>query len=56
MKLLGEKVRLEKIEQKDTPLIIKWRNTGSVRENFIFQETFTEEVHENWMKTKGVLI
>ena len=50
--LYGEKVMLKPIEEADTPLIIKWRNTESVRRNFIFQETFTEEMHKHWLNTK----
>lgn len=50
--LVGEKVILRPITLEDTPLIVKWRNTGSVRKNFIFRETFTEEMHNRWMRTK----
>lgn len=50
--LVGEKVILRPITLEDTPLIVKWRNTDSVRKNFIFRETFTEEMHERWMRTK----
>lgn len=50
--ILGEKVILRPITREDTPLIVKWRNTPSVRENFIFRETFTEEMHNRWLDTK----
>ena len=50
--LFGEKVQLEPIRLSDTELIVKWRNTESVRNKFIFQDTFTKEIHENWMNTK----
>jgi len=36
----------------DTALIVSWRNNSSVRQNFIFQEPFTTQIHETWMKTK----
>lgn len=36
----------------DTDLIVKWRNTDSVRKNFIYQALFTRESHENWIRTK----
>ena len=31
---------------------MRWRNTPSVRDNFIFRQTFTPEMHRNWLKTK----
>ena len=52
LKLTGEKVSLRPIMREDTPLIVKWRNTPSVRENFIFREKFTEELHNRWLDTK----
>ena len=48
----GEKIFLRPIQMEDTPLIVKWRNNKIVRNNFVFQETFTNEMHENWMRTK----
>ncbi|MDO4483872.1 MAG: GNAT family N-acetyltransferase [Clostridia bacterium] len=48
----GSVVTLRPITLEDTDLICRWRNTPFVRNNFIFQETFTHEMHENWMKTK----
>ena len=48
----GEKLLLRPITREDTPLIVKWRNTESVRQNFIFRETFTEEMHNRWLDTK----
>lgn len=50
--IYGEKVMLRPITMEDTPLIVRWRNTESVRKNFIFRERFTEEMHNNWMRTK----
>ena len=37
---------------EDTDLIVNWRNREDVRRNFIYQELFTRESHENWIKTK----
>ena len=37
---------------EDTDLIVKWRNNERVRNNFVFKEVFTKELHENWFKTK----
>lgn len=48
----GEKTYLRPITAEDTPLIVKWRNTPEVRHNFVFQETFTNEMHEHWLETK----
>lgn len=42
-------LRLRPIQEKDTPLIIKWRNADFVRNNFIFRETFTMEMHTKWL-------
>lgn len=50
--LLGEKVVLEPITKEHTSLIVKWRNNPKVRYNFIFQELFTDEMHNNWLETK----
>lgn len=49
--LLESKLQLEPITEKDTGLIIKWWNNVNVKKNFIFQETFTREMHLNWLKT-----
>lgn len=37
---------------EDTDLIVAWRNTDAVRKNFIYQELFTREGHENWIRTQ----
>lgn len=42
---------LRRMSPEDTDLIIKWRNSDSVRKNFIYQEPFTREGHENWTRT-----
>ncbi|MBQ2801079.1 MAG: GNAT family N-acetyltransferase [Lachnospiraceae bacterium] len=52
MKEQKERIVLELIKKSDTPLIVKWRNNEKVRKNFIFQEIFTEEMHNKWMDTK----
>lgn len=48
----GEKILLRPITLDDTPLIVKWRNNPSVMKNFIFRQTFTDQMHINWMNTK----
>ncbi len=37
---------------EDTDLIVNWRNSDAVRKNFIYQELFTRESHENWIRTQ----
>ncbi len=51
-KIIGNKVILRDITYDDTPLIVKWRNNPRVRNNFIYREVFTEEIHNGWMKNK----
>lgn len=44
---------------EDTDLIVSWRNSDAVRRNFIYQELFTRESHEQWIRTKvdtGVVV
>lgn len=40
------------ISLDDTKLIVEWRNREHIRNNFIFRDPFTIEMHENWMRTK----
>ena len=50
--LTGTAVTLRPITDADTDLIVKWRNTPSVVQNFIFRQTFTPEMHRSWLATK----
>lgn len=50
--LEGVAVRLRPITDGDTDLIVKWRNTPSVMQNFIFREPFTPEMHRRWLTNK----
>lgn len=50
--LVGDLIVLRPIQKADTELIVKWRNNPNVQRNFIFRDTFTKEMHENWMDTK----
>lgn len=47
----GTDIVLRLMKEDDTDLIIKWRNTEFVRRNFIYQELFTRQGHENWIRT-----
>lgn len=42
---------LRPMTSEDTDLIVAWRNSDGVRRNFIYQEPFTRESHENWIRT-----
>lgn len=44
-------ISLRLMTKEDTDMIIRWRNSPDVRKNFIYQELFTREGHENWIKT-----
>lgn len=47
----NDSIYLRKMEYSDTDDIIRWRNSDAVREHFIYQELFTRESHENWIRT-----
>lgn len=48
----NEKILLRPITRDDTTNILNWRNNPNVRKNFCFQEDFTVELHENWLKNQ----
>lgn len=45
-------IYLRLMSHEDTDLIVAWRNSDAVRRNFIYQELFTREGHENWIRTQ----
>ena len=45
-------IYLRLMTMEDTDNIVAWRNSDGVRKNFIYQELFTRESHENWIRTK----
>lgn len=49
-RILGKTVYLRPITREDTDLIINWRNSDTVRPYFIYQEPFTREGHEKWLR------
>lgn len=51
-RITGEQVDLRPITDADTDRIVRWRNTPSVMQNFIFREKFTPEMHRHWLATK----
>ncbi|MCR5404745.1 MAG: GNAT family N-acetyltransferase [Butyrivibrio sp.] len=48
----GNKISLRFITHEDTKDIVRWRNNKRVRDNFVFREHFTEEIHEKWLRDK----
>lgn len=45
-------IYLRLMTYEDTDLIVSWRNSDAVRRNFIYQQLFTKESHENWIRTQ----
>ena len=45
-------IYLRMMTREDTDLIVAWRNSDAVRKNFIYQELFTREGHEQWIRTR----
>lgn len=43
-------IYLRPMTHRDTDLIVAWRNSDKVRRNFIYQDLFTREGHESWIK------
>ena len=52
MNIEDENIKLRPIDYSDTELIVKWRNNPTVRDKFVFRDTFTKEMHNNWLDTK----
>ncbi|MEG1848642.1 MAG: GNAT family protein [Lachnospiraceae bacterium] len=50
--IIGQQIYLRPITLSDTDLIIKWRNSESVKSRFIYQSLFTRESQQEWMKTQ----
>ena len=48
----GKLLSLRMITREDTDLVVKWRNNPRVRDNFVYREVFTREIHENWLEKK----
>ncbi|MBR1701853.1 MAG: GNAT family N-acetyltransferase [Lachnospiraceae bacterium] len=45
-------IYLRLMTSADTDRIVAWRNSDAVRKNFIYQDFFTRESHENWVRTQ----
>ena len=43
-------LRLRPIQETDTENIIRWRNSDTIRSFFIFRESLTYELHQQWLR------
>lgn len=43
-------IYLRPMTAEDTDRIVRWRNSDGVRKNFIYQELFTRQSHEAWIR------
>ena len=50
--LYGTKIKLRPITFYDTENILRWRNSSFVKQNFIFRDDLTAEMHISWLKNK----
>lgn len=48
--MIKQQVYLRPITEEDTAQIVAWRNQNFIRNNFIYQELFTEEGHRKWIR------
>lgn len=44
-------IYLRPMTGEDTDRIVAWRNSDTIRKNFIYQALFTRKSHENWIHT-----
>ena len=49
---MAQSIYIREITKNDTENILRWRNSPSVSENFIYRTPLTKEDHENWLSTK----
>ncbi len=52
MEIETDRLRLVPISMEDTENILRWRNSPAVAKNFVFRDTLTKEIHENWLREK----
>lgn len=50
--IADKNIVLRPINESDTDGIVRWRNSESVRKNFIFQTPFTKTLHQAWLNEK----
>ncbi len=44
-------IYLRPMTYDDTDLIVTWRNSSAVRQNFIYRDPFTPEGHKEWIRS-----
>lgn len=47
-----DNVYIRMLTIRDTANVLSWRNSDYVKNNFIMRDTITEEMHEDWIRTK----
>ena len=49
---MNNNVKIRPMTEADTANIVRWRNTPSVYEHFIYRTPLTEEAHLNWLHNR----
>lgn len=49
---MNKNVKIRPMTESDTANIVRWRNTPSVYEHFIYRTPLTEEAHLNWLHNR----
>ena len=52
VRIEGERIYLRPITEEDTDMVLEWRNSKQVVENFIYRKPITRQEHLNWLATK----
>jgi RimJ/RimL family protein N-acetyltransferase len=52
MELKTERIYLRPIEEGDTEMVLRWRNSPDVKKYFIYREDITPEEHGRWLEEK----
>lgn len=52
LRLVGQNIYLRPITIDDTELVLKWRNSKKVVENFIYRQPVTRQDHIKWLENK----
>ena len=51
-KIESNAIALRPITEDDTSLIVRWRNSDAVRNNFLYRKPITAETHRKWLEEK----
>lgn len=49
---INDKLQVRPITIEDTDNVVRWRNNERVRNNFLYRDAFTAEIHRGWLETK----